>query len=130
MKPRLVLRRVLKPRYPGPWKPGGKTLDEWRSACRRRVFFRDLKAGEHFCLGEYVCRKLGTLSAVTLLDDTSEISLDMEGRVSVLAEGVDFDAPRSCTFCGATQRMRHVQYGDRDELICPTCTRLHGTHYR
>lgn len=127
---RLILRRVLKPRYPGPWKPGGKTLEEWRRVCRRRVLFRDLGVGEHFCIGDSVCRKVSTLSASMLLEDTSETDLEMQGRHSVRAEGFDYEAPRSCTFCGATQAMRLVQYRDKDELFCPTCGALDSTHYR
>ncbi len=72
MKPRLILRRVLKPRYPGPWKPGGRTLEEWVAVSTHWMRVADMKIGAYFVIGDRVYKKVGDRSIVWLEEDTSE----------------------------------------------------------
>lgn len=86
---RLVLRRALKPRYPGPWKPGGKTLDEWVAVSRHPMRVSDMAVGQHFVAGGRVYRKVGNYSVVRLEEDTSEVN------VVHTAQSIGFVDPRS-----------------------------------
>lgn len=83
MKPRLILRRQLKPRYPDEWKPGGRTLDEWKQACYRFVLFKDVPVGAHFVIQDFVYRKVSEVTAIKLHEDTTERLLGMVPGIDV-----------------------------------------------
>ena len=75
MSGRLILRRVLKSRYPDVWKPGGKTLDEWVAVSRHPMRVADMAIGMHFVAGGRVYCRVGRYSVVRIEEDASEVDV-------------------------------------------------------